>query len=450
MSAPSTKPQRRGEEESAGAGAPGIAPETGLFPEDFVFGAATSAYQVEGGIENDWTRWERLGKLKDPSQRCGRACEHWERFYDDVALIKGLGLGAYRLSLEWARLEPQPGRWDDGAWQGYRDRLTALRTAGVRPVVTLHHFTHPAWFHERSPWHEASSLETWERFVRRCAELLEGLDAAVVTFNEPNVYLLCGYLAGLFPPGLLDWRAARAATENVLRAHAIAADVLGAERGRDVGIAQHMGHFAPRWRWSPIDRALAAGANDFFNHGILEALSTGTLRMGLAGYSPLRTKIDGAAGSMRFVGVNYYTRFHLHVMPRPPFVAFGFADPHARGLTDLGWEDFPEGLSSVLLEARRYGLPVWITENGIDDRLGARRPRFLVEHLREVLRARTAGVPVAAYFHWSLMDNFEWLDGWGPRFGLYRVDFDTLERTPTAACETYRQVVRTRRLPPPP
>jgi beta-glucosidase len=423
------------------------------FPPDFVFGVATSAYQVEGGIENDWSDWERAGRLRDPKARCGRGTGHWERFFDDISLIQKLGASAYRLSVEWARVEPEPGRWNEAAWKGYRERLEALAKAGIRPVVTLHHFTHPRWFHEKTPWHEPSSIEAWTRYARRCAELLDGLDVAVTTINEPNVFLLGGYLSGLIPPGISDGKKAFATVTHLLRAHVIARDALReTARGspRPVGIAQHMTLFAPARRWHPLDQALTRLGEANFNHAFLEALSTGTVRLQMPGFTAGRATIDGAARSMDFVGINYYTRAHLRFITRPPFVQFEFVDKLKRGLTDIGWEYYPEGFGVLLRQLKRYGLPVWVTENGLDDRSGLRRPRYLYDHWKELLAARADGVNVTTYLHWSLMDNFEWLEAWGPRFGLYRVDFETLERTPTPACDYFREVAQRRVLTPPP
>jgi beta-glucosidase len=413
------------------------------FPPGFVFGVATSAYQVEGGIENDWSEWERAGKLKDPKARCGRGVEHWQRFFDDVKLITGAGATAYRLSLEWARIEPEPGQFDEAALKGYRARLEALKAAGVTPVVTLHHFTHPKWFHVSTPWHQPTSLVAWERYVRRCAELLSGLGAKVVTFNEPAVFLSGGYLAGLMPPGRQDGREAFLAMANIARAHVKARELLP---GIEVGVAQHLTDFVPLRKWNPLDQALARLADGNFNWALLEALTTGQLSVQMPGLSIGQTKIDGGAQSMDYLGVNYYTRTHLKFLAGKPFVSFEFKDVHSRGLTDIGWEWWPEGFGRLLRQTKKYGKPVWITENGLDDRTGTRRPRFLYEHWKELLQARADGVDVRGYLHWSLMDNFEWLEAWGPRFGLYRVDFETLERSPTPAVEYFRKVATSGRL----
>ncbi|MGZ6069574.1 MAG: family 1 glycosylhydrolase, partial [Myxococcaceae bacterium] len=163
------------------------------FPSDFVFGVATAAYQVEGHIENDWSEWERAGRMKHVA---GAGVDHWNRWSEDYQLTRDLGATAFRMSLEWARIEPQRGRFDDEALAGYRRRLVAMTEAGLRPVVTLHHFTHPAWFHRETPWHGPESVAAFRRYARVCAEVLKGLDAVVLTFNEPMVLLLGGYVQG--------------------------------------------------------------------------------------------------------------------------------------------------------------------------------------------------------------------------------------------------------------
>jgi beta-glucosidase len=419
------------------------------FPASFTFGVATSAYQVEGGIENDWAEWERAGRLKDPKARCGRAVDHWHRYEEDYGLALDVGATAFRISLEWARIEPERGRYDGAALEGYRERLSRMKARGLRPVVTLHHFTHPTWFHRDTPWHLPGSVEAFRAYARVCAGLLKGLDALVISFNEPMVLLLGGYLQGLMPPGIADGARCMAALENMVRAHAAAREELLQALGRvELGISQNMLAFAPdRW-WHPLDRALVRLAAPAYNHAFHEALVSGKLRVAMPGVGSTRTDIPQARGSCEFIGVNYYTRAHLHFVPRPPFIDFQYRDVHGRGLTDIGWELFPEGFGQTLREVKRYGLPVWVTENGMDDRAGTRRSQYIHAHLGEVLAARAQGVDVRGYLYWSLLDNFEWLEGWGPRFGLYHVDFTTLERRPTPACRYFRTVATSRRLVP--
>ncbi|HLL55458.1 MAG TPA: family 1 glycosylhydrolase [Myxococcaceae bacterium] len=420
------------------------------FPEDFVFGVATSAYQVEGHIENDWAEWERAGKLKEAHVRCGRGVDHWNRFAEDVRLAQQVGASAFRISLEWARIEPVRGRYDESAIDSYRQRLLQMKAQGIRPVVTLHHFTHPTWFHRETPWHEPASVEVFRAYSKVCAKILKGLDAIVLTFNEPMVLLLGGYIQGVIPPGVADGKKAMAALANIARGHVAAREEILSECGKcEIGISQNVLAFAPDRAWHPLDRALVHLGSWNYNHAFLTALSEGRLRINMPGLASTNVVIPGARDSMEFIGVNYYTRAHLRFTAKPPFLNFMYRDQRQRGLTHIGWEDYPEGFSQILLEMKRYGLPVWITENGIDDRGGDRRPNYLHAHWNEMLQAMKKGVNVKGYLYWSLLDNFEWLEGWGPRFGLYHVDFETLERRETPACRYFRSTALNRVLLPP-
>jgi beta-glucosidase len=420
------------------------------FPENFTFGVATSAYQVEGGIENDWAEWERAGRLKEPHMRCGRAVDHWSRYEEDYGLALEVGARAFRISLEWARIEPERGRVEGATLEAYRERLLRMKARGLRPVVTLHHFTHPTWFHRETPWHRPESVEAFRAYARACAPLLTGLEALVISFNEPMVLLLGGYLQGLIPPGIAEGPKMAAALENMVRAHVAAREELLAVLGRvELGISQNMLALAPdRW-WHPLDRALVRLGGQNYNHAFHEALVSGRLRVNMPGIANTRVDIPGARDSCEFIGMNYYTRAHLRFTQRAPYLSFQYKDVRGRSLTDIGWEDWPEGFGQILRELKRYGLPVWVTENGLDDRSGQRRPHYLHSHLGQMLAARAQGVDVRGYLYWSLLDNFEWLEGWGPRFGLYHVDFETLERRPTPACHYFREVTTTRRLIPP-
>jgi beta-glucosidase len=422
------------------------------FPADFTFGVATAAYQVEGHIENDWSDWERAGKCKDPNVRCGRGVDHWNRFDEDVQLTRDVGATAFRVSIEWARVEPERGQVDEAVLAEYRARLQRMQAAGVRPVVTLHHFTHPKWFHVHTPWHEAGSVAEFRRYARLCAEhVLRGLDAVVLTFNEPMVLLLGGYLQGVIPPGIADGGKAVAALANIGRAHAAAREEVLTHAGKlPLGISQNQLAFAPDRMWHPLDRALVRLGSEAYNHAFLRALCDGELRLFMPGIANARIPLEGARDSMDFVGINYYSRAHLRFVTKAPFLEFRFKDPRKRGLTDIGWEDYPDGFGQMLKEARAYGLPVWVTENGVDDRSGKRRSRYLYEHWQQLLDAMAGGTDVRGYLHWSLLDNFEWLEGWGPRFGLYQVDFETMERKRTPACDYFHKVATTGTLVAPP
>lgn len=431
-------------------------PSSRSFPGGFVFGVATSAYQVEGHIENDWSEWERAGKLREPHVRCGRGVDHWSwhRFEEDLLLARSVGSTAFRVSLEWARIEPTRGCFDEEAIDCYRARLVRMKEAGLRPVVTLHHFTHPSWFHRETPWHGPDCLPVWRRYAKVCAKILKGLDALVITFNEPMVLLMGGYLNGLIPPGLKGGKHCMAALANVVRSHVAAREELLSECGpTTIGISQNMVALAPDRPWHPLDRALVHLASHNYNHAMLEALTTGRIRIRMPGVASLDLEVPGARDSIDYLGMNYYTRAHMRFTLGHPFVELRYRDRSRRGLTDNGWEIYPEGFSQILMELKRYGLPVWVTENGIDDRNhGKRRVDYLHEHWSQLLQAVGRGLDVRGYLYWSLMDNFEWLDGWGPRFGLYHVDFETLDRRETPACRYFRNVALSNRLiePEPP
>ncbi|MFL5319535.1 MAG: glycoside hydrolase family 1 protein [Myxococcaceae bacterium] len=421
------------------------------FPQNFTFGVATAAYQVEGHIENDWSDWERQGKCKNPQHRCGRGVDHWNRFDEDVKLAGDVGCTAFRMSLEWARIEPVRGRFDENAIAEYRSKLQRMKAAGIRPVVTLHHFTHPSWFAKETPWHQPESVAAFRRYAKVCAEIVKGLDAMIVTFNEPMVLLLGGYISGFIPPGIADGGKAMLALGNIGRSHVAAREEILSHCGKtEIGISQNVLVFAPDRAWHPLDRAITRMAADNYNHAFIRALTEGDLRVFMPGLATTKQKIDGAKDSLDFVGINYYTRAHLRFIPKPPFVQFNYRDVHGRGLTHIGWEDYPEGFLQMMLEVNKHhGLPMWITENGIDDRDGNRRPSYLHSHWKQVLTAMKQGVDLRGYLYWSLMDNFEWLDGWGPRFGLYHVDFETLERKKTPACDYFKEVATTKVLSEP-
>ncbi|MGC4117385.1 MAG: family 1 glycosylhydrolase [Myxococcales bacterium] len=417
------------------------------FPESFVFGAATAAYQIEGGIENDWTDWERAGRTKTP---CGRAVDHWNRFEEDFDLLQAAGLSAYRLSVEWARIEPEPGRFDDAALAQYRRMLESLSRRGIRAMVTLHHFTHPRWFHARTPWIGPRFIDAFERFTRRVAQELKGLVSWWCTLNEPMVFLLGGFVDAQMPPAVKDLTLFADAAANLMRAHVVARAALSElTPGVPVGIAHNAIALAPLRRLSPIDRLVARSSHELYNHAVPRALTQGLLKLQMPGLLSRSVPIDGGRGSLDFLGINYYSRIHVGLKLGPPWVQVRYVDVAQRGLTDLGWEYHPEGFAQLLAEMRGYGVPLYVTENGLADAKGERRSWFLYDHLKVVRDLLREGADVRGWFHWSLMDNFEWLEGLGPRFGLYRVDLQTLERSATPTVAWLKRVAKTGELSTP-
>jgi beta-glucosidase len=395
----------------------------------FLWGAATSAYQIEGAAENDWTEWERRGLLKQRDRRCGTAAGHLDRWRQDLSLLPGIGANAYRYSIEWSRVEPAPGEFDEAVLERESARADYLRGLAIEPVVTLHHYTHPVWFWKRGGWENPESVEWFRRLAEKVGAALPGVRTWVTT-NEPIVFLLGGYLGGQIPPGKKSFPAAAKALEHLLRAHTEAALVL-AERpgGGRAGIAHNMLDFAPDRPDSVFDRRLVTAGEELYNLALVEAVATGRMRWSFPGEGTTSFVIPDLPRATGYFGVNYYSRVHLRFRGLPGRIGeFFYRDRAGRGLTDTGWEIHPQGFDRVLRAAATAGLPILVTENGIATENDALRRAFLHEHALVLAHRRAAGTPIEGYFYWSLLDNFEWLEGFRPRFGLFGVDYATLAR----------------------
>jgi len=398
--------------------------------QPFLWGVSTSAYQIEGAVENDWTAWEAAGRLRVRGERCGEATGHRTRWRSDLALLPTIGANAYRYSLEWSRIEPRPGSVDFDALSLEIDRLNFLKQLGIEPVVTLLHYTHPRWFWKEGGWESPRSIGRFRHFVEVVADAFEDRVRWWVVVNEPIVLLLAGFIAGKIPPGLQSFASAAAALENLLRAHAEAAAVLK-EHGRSVrvGIAHNMIEIAPDRPGHALDRRLAAAGDRLYNLALLEAITTGRMSWTFPGEGKVDFRVPELPAANDFVGLNYYSRVHLRFRGVPGAIGeFFYRDPEGRGLTDIGWEVHPEGFDQALARAEATGRPVLVTENGIATRDDARRRTFLREHVVVLAHRLNSGARIEGYLHWSLLDNFEWLEGFGPRFGLFEVDYATFAR----------------------
>jgi beta-glucosidase len=401
------------------------------FPASFLFGTATSATQIEGRCTtSDWAAFaEQPGRIKH-GDTPAVASDSWHRWREDVALQKSLGMGAYRMSVEWARIEPRPGELDRAALDAYREQLGALRDAGISPMVTLHHFTLPSWLARVGGVLAADFPARLATFAGAAAKALGDLCTTWVTVNEPNVLAAHAYLLGVWPPAkkdpLLAWRAQR----RLLAAHDEAYRALKETRpDARVGVAHHLRAVEPARPESRADRAAAALFERVFNEAFARAAC--------------------AHRTQDFFGLNYYSRDVVRFSLRHAaelFVARGI--PDGAPVSDLGWEIYPPGLGHLVRTwARRSGLPVYVTENGIADARDAKRGAFLVDHLRELERAIADGVDVRGYYHWSLLDNFEWAEGYEPRFGLVEVDYATGARRIRESARLYARIAAARALP---
>ncbi|MFI5370124.1 MAG: glycoside hydrolase family 1 protein [Candidatus Eisenbacteria bacterium] len=419
------------------------------FPPGFLWGAATSAHQVEGGNRwNDWWRFEQRTGGIARADVSGEACRHWERYDEDFALAAADGHGAHRLSLEWSRIEPEAGRIDAGAVAHYHAVLASLARHRLRPIVTLWHFTLPTWIADRGGFENPVTLDRFDAFVRFCAREFGGEVDWWCTINEPEVYAFRAYSEGLWPPRKRDDSAALVVIANLLEAHARAAAILRAEDRVDadgdghatrIGFAKHWVVLEPSRPWFPLDRLRAGIEHGLFNRAVARAPATGHIDLAIPGARAVRRVVPGLAGSVDWMGLNYYTRWKVRMFARDPHVV-----PAGAERNDLGWEHYPLGIESAATGLAATGVPLLVTENGVADATDHLRPRALVETLVHLSRVIERGVRVLGYLHWSLMDNFEWADGYRARFGLYAVDFNDPQRPRTRrrSAEVFARIAR--------
>jgi len=410
--------------------------------DGMLLGVASAATQIEGGdVESSWSDWaSRPGTIADGSTPA-RATDHWHRWREDTELMASLGVEVCRLGVEWARLEPRPGRWDDAAFARYRAELELLRRKGIRPLVTLHHFTHPLWFERDGGWLAPGALWHWERFVAEVVTRLGDLVSEWVTINEPNVYVTGAHVFGDFPPGHHSLREGMRVYSVLAAAHLRAYTLIHSLQpgpGTMVGVAHHLRPFRPGNPRNPWHRALTPAMRHLFQGAIVRAMTTARFTFPLIrppGTPPPAPTGDGAAAYADFFGLNYYSRTTV--------TRFDDGTPPGVPVNDLGWEVYAAGLGETARWAwETYRLPVWVTENGTCDAADAFRSRYLWEHLSVLSGARAQGIPVERYYHWCFVDNWEWNEGEGPRFGLVALDYETQERTVRDSGRFFAEVIR--------
>lgn len=416
------------------------------FPQNFLWGAATAAQQVEGqNFNSDWAAWEQLPHKIKNNDSSRVACDWWNGAWrGDFERAQNLGLNAQRIGVEWARLEPRQGEWNAQAAAQYREMIAGLRARGIEPFVTLHHFTSPQWAAERGGFENADIAQWMARYAERAAHEFGDLINFWITLNEPNVYAYQCYLNGVWLAQKKDLRAMLRVMKNEIRAHAAMYHAIKrVNANAQVGYAHHWRVFEPRKPKAPLDRLMASLRNRVFNMAIFGAIEEGVLELPLGFHQPL----PEARGTQDFLGVNYYyqeyTAFDLH----------NAADVFARSVYDDDVKRLqryfegagnlrPNALRDTLIQLAKYNKPLYITENGFVTTDRDDQTRYLVTHLAAVHQALQQGADVRGYFWWSLLDNFEWSEGYTPRFGLYHTAFETQARTLKQVGEVYKKIVR--------
>lgn len=410
------------------------------FPTGFLWGTATSSHQVEGSnTNNNWAAWEaEPGRIKF-GHTSGKACDWWGgRWKDDFDRAADTSQNAHRLSIEWSRIQPKPDTWNEEALNYYREIVRGLTQRNMTPMVTLHHFTDPLWLVEKGGWENPESAQIFDVYVSRVVEALKEYVSLWVTINEPNVFTYGGYLNGGFPPGKNDLASAFNVLSNLLRGHALAYRTIHRiQKQSRVGIALNYRSFAPARPASPFDRWMARFLHQNFNQSFIRALVDGKFRFALRGM-----EIPEAAKTQDFIGVNYYSRDQVAFKPLAYQSFFHqLRYPKDADLSDTGFiANIPEGMFEALKWANGFNLPILVTENGVEDADDDLRPRYTIQHIHQMWRAVNFNYPIKGYFHWSLVDNFEWERGWTQRFGLWGLDPETQMRTRRASVDVYANI----------
>ncbi len=404
------------------------------FPEGFLWGTASAAHQVEGDNRNsDWWEFEQQPGRIANGDTSAIACDSYHRYREDFRLLREMNQNAHRLSIEWARIEPAEGEFDPRQIRHYRDVLGELREQGIRPMVTLHHFTSPLWFTRKGGWADRESSRAFLPFVSRVADELGDLVSMWCTINEPTIYGANGWITGEFPPSRRgDLASFYRVTSNMHRAHELAyAAIKRRWPDSPVGLSHHKFLFLPA-STRQRDR-LAARTAQF------------TVDRWPVAPGQFRRVVEATSD---FIGIAHYWAQMTAFDPRRPGDQFirRFNVPGAQ-LTDMGWSADPTHMRQVLNELKSLGKPVYITENGLATNDDARRVKYIGDVLGSVRQAMDDGVDVRGYFHWTNMDNFEWARGYAAKFGLIGVDRSTLERTVKPSGRLYGRIAATNAIP---
>ena len=418
------------------------------FPKDFYWGAATSAHQVEGGNHNDWSEWEKKNaerlarksesmyarwipvweEIKEQAQNpenyiSGRACDHYNRFKEDFQIAKSLNHNAHRFSIEWSRIEPEEGKFNEKEIEHYRQVIKALRERGLEPFVTLWHYTHPLWFIARGGWLHPKAGQSFLRFTKKVVSEYKDDVKYWLTFNEPETVAREGYTQASRPPQerslIKTFKAMRNLVEIHKKAYLLIHEI---NSNAMVSFAESLVFFESYNKWP----------HNLLLKRILEWWRNGQF-------------VPKVISHCDFIGLQYY--FHSRIRLNPFVSQWGFQfNENKLGVSDMGWEIYPEGIYYVLKSLKKYNLPVVITENGLADYRDKYRADFIKDHLVWVHKAISEGVDVRGYFYWSFMDNFEWNQGFWPRFGLVEVDYKTLERKIRPSAKMYAEICKNNEL----
>ena len=405
--------------------------------EGLLLGTATAATQIEGGDKNNnWYRFAEEGKVDDGTSPY-RADDHYVRWREDIDLMAEMGLQIYRLGIEWSRIEPSHGEFDSAVLAHYREEIEYMISKGIKPLLTLHHFTNPLWFEDMGAWAHSESADIFMNFAEKVIDALGDIVDEYITINEPNVYNLNSFFYGTWPPEHKSLSEFVKVFSNMTAAHIRAYNMIHEKRAKMgkrreetlVSFANHLRVFEPENPKSLWHKICSRFTSYMFQDAITEAMMTGKCR-----FPVLKRKGVTRGKYYDFIGINYYSRSTVS----------GIADGTRKDCfhNDLGWEIYHEGLielSNNLSEKYGREYPVFITENGTCDNFDAFRPRFIYDQLKLVSETENN---ITRYYHWSFTDNFEWREGEAARFGIVHVDYETQTRTVKGSGKLYSSMIK--------
>ena len=411
------------------------------FPRGFLWGTSTAAYQVEGSNpQSNWYAWEQEPGHIENGDKCGLACDWWNgRWREDFRRASDGNQNAHRMSVEWSRIQPAPERWDEAALDKYIEMVRTLSELNMTPLITLHHYSDPQWFVDQGGWESDKAAGYFENYVRKVVVALKDYCNLWCTLNEPNGYAMLGFIQGLFPPGKKNISLGFKVMLNLVRAHASAYHAIHQiQPEAKVGMANYYRSLKPKKQWSPFDRVVTHLLMNFNN------IFPDAAQYGKVNFLTMHKYVPEAKGTQDFFGIDYYTRDYVSFNlfnPAELFSRRSFREDAELSSTKFLANE-PAGMFEALRWGLKYDLPIIITENGFEDAEDRVRPKYLVEHIHQVWRAVNFNWPIKGYFHWTLVDNFEWERGWTQRFGLWELDVDTQARLKRPSADLYSEICK--------
>lgn len=420
------------------------------WPKDFLWGTATAAFQVEGtNAPSNWTMWEEsvdakgVPRIKD-AQRVGKSCDHLNLYADDIKNMNSdLGCNSYRFSVAWSRVEPEEGKFDQNAIDHYSKMIDACLENGVEPMVTFHHFSHPLWFEKKGSFERQENIHYFHRFAKKLFQNYSDRVTYWCTHNECAPFATMGWGLGVFPPGVNAPKHMGNVLLNLMRSHSGLYHLLKAEDNASkvqVGLVKNIFQFDPWSRWNPVHWLICNYVDEIYNESLIGTIRDGHFRIRAFPLLSMDVSMPEAKGATDFIGLNYYSQLLINL--RRGADPFSNWKREGQIMTDFPYATYPEGFYRAIKRISQLNKPIIVTENGIPDNQDDRREDWIVRYVYAMKKAMSEGIDIRGYHYWSLLDNFEWAEGYDMRFGLYEVNFETQERKLREGAKCYGRIIK--------